>query len=357
MASIAEVKSTVKGKASKYRAQVRRKGQKVISKTFTTRADAVKWGKTFEAKAELGQVEQSNESGKHTLSDLITRYIEDTDSNNKRKGHLDWWNDEIGYMLLSDINRATISEKINKLTKSPKRHSGKVKYDLPGTVISPATVNRYHAAISAVFKHGMNPLFWIESNPAKIQRQTEPKGIVRYLDEDEKASLLMACEASEWGGLLPMVWLALSTGARQGNILNLRWSQIDLKAGTASVSKTKNGDPIVLPLVGNALNALKKWNKVRNIQSDWVFPSIKMPSKPYADFRKHWMKAVSDAELKSHFRFHDLRHTTASYLAKAGVNQSTIMSVMGHKTLAASQRYMHLDVEDNRKALEKVFGS
>ncbi|MDX2478518.1 MAG: tyrosine-type recombinase/integrase [Gammaproteobacteria bacterium] len=81
------------------------------------------------------------------------------------------------------------------------------------------------------------------------------------------------------------------------------------------------------------------------------------PTKYYKYFRSHWLIAVEKAELKCDFRFHDLRHTTASYLASNNINQATIMSIMGHKSLAASQRYMHLSVDHNADVLAKVFGN
>lgn len=355
MAAITKAKDK-NDKIIQYRCQVRKKSYPNQIANFPALALARAWGKKIENEIYAGKV-SSGEEGKHTLAELIARYIEDTNPELKKVRQLGWWKDQIGFMFLSDITPAVINDQITTLKKSPKRSGGKNNVELEGTVLSPSTVNRYHAAIFSVLKHANNPLFWLDTKPARIQRQIEPKGIVRYLDEEEKKSLLAACAESAWGGLLPMVWLAFSTGARQSNILQLRWSEIDLNAGRANVPTTKNGEAITLPLSGEALAVLKKWAKVRNLQNDWVFPAPTNPTKYYKYFCSHWLIAVEKAELKSHFRFHDLRHTTTSYLASNNINQVTILSIMGHKSLAASQRYMHLSVDLNADVLAKVYGN
>ena len=356
IAAITKVKDK-NGKVIRYRCQVRRKGYPTLSENFRTLKAARTWGRQHEALIDVGKAPLNTDANNRTLHELIAQYTEDKDPVLKKVRQLKWWDNQIGWMLLSNITPAVINAQITILKKSPKQSGGKVSKEIEGTVKSLSTVNRYHAAISSVFKHAKNPLFWLETNPALIERQAEPDPIERYLDDEERESLLAACADSAWQGLLPMVWVALSTGARQSNVLQLRWSNIDLKAGRAYIPKTKNGSPITLPLVGEALEALKKWAKVRDLKNDWVFPAPTNPTKYYKDFRSHWLIAVEKAELKKHFRFHDLRHTTASYLASNNVNQATIMSIVGHKSLAASQRYMHLSVDHNADVLAKVFGN
>ena len=87
--------------------------------------------------------------------------------------------------------------------------------------------------------------------------------------------------------------------------------------------------------------------------SGLLFPSLKDPAKPYA-FRTSWEKALKAAEIND-FRFHDLRHSCASYLAMDGATLLEIADVLGHKTLAMVKRYSHLSSDHKRKVVEGTF--
>jgi len=177
---------------------------------------------------------------------------------------------------------------------------------------------------------------------------------VRWLSDGERKRLLKACDNSEWQDLGLLVRLALSTGARRGELLNLRWSRIDLKNGLAHLGRTKNDELRILPLIKPVRLALQK--KPRPIKGGLLFPSPLDPKRPYYGFRKHWNAAVTEAELKD-FRFHDLRHTAASYLAMNGASALEIGDLLGHKTLEMVRRYSHLATEHKAKLAERVFGA
>jgi integrase len=129
---------------------------------------------------------------------------------------------------------------------------------------------------------------------------------------------------------------------RKGELMNLRWNDVDLSSGRAILWETKNGDRRVVSLTGHALESLRGWAKVRRIDTPLIFPGngIGTAAKPL-EFRKHWMKALARAELQN-FRFHDLRHSTASYLAMSGATVNEIAEVLGHRTLQMVKRYTHL---------------
>ncbi len=343
-----------KGKSLKYRVQIRKKGFPALSKTFISEDNARQWHDEQIQLMESGSV-STVESTKHTVSDLIDKYVKAKSPPSAKIAHLKWWEERIGFMFLSAVNPQVIGEHLDKLAESNKT--------LGGTVIrkstkrpSPATVNRYHSSLSSVFKYGLGRrVGWMKENPAHFEQMPESKGIVRYLDDEERESLLEQCQKSTWDGLYPLVLMALTTGARKGNLLNLRWRDLDLKAGVARFEDTKNGNSLSVPIMGQTLEVLKQRSKVRNIGSDLVFPAPTNPDKPYGNANLHWRRAVNAAELKAHFRFHDLRHTAGSYLAQANVNQAAIMAAMGHTTLEASQRYMHLSTEHIAEAQRKAF--
>ncbi len=217
---------------------------------------------------------------------------------------------------------------------------------------SPATLNRYHQAISTVLTWAVDQ-DWISKNTALgIKRQKEPRGRVRWLSDDERQRLLDACDKSDWADLGLLVRLALSTGARRGELLKIRWSDVDLKKGLAHVGKTKNDDRRVLPLIKPVIALLRK--KPRPIRDGLLFASPRDPQRPYYDCRKFWNAAIAEAGI-SNFKFHDIRHTTASYLAMSGASPIEIGDVLGHKTLAMVRRYSHLATDHKTKLTELVF--
>ena len=183
---------------------------------------------------------------------------------------------------------------------------------------------------------------------ARVSKPKEGRGRSRFLSPEERERLLGACRASGSRALYTIVVLALSTGMRRGEIMGLRWGAVDLARGRATLFETKNGDQRTVPLVGHAHECLGEWAKVKRIDTDLVFPGSKsgVAAAPLP-FEKHWRRAIRDAALDN-FRFHDLRHCTASYLAMCGATLSEIAEVLGHKTLQMVKRYSHLSEAHTR---------
>jgi integrase len=196
------------------------------------------------------------------------------------------------------------------------------------------------AALSHALTIAVNEWEWLESNPMKkVKKPKEPRGRVRYLSDDERERLFNACMESNNGFLYTVVLLATSTGMRLGEIMGLSWSDIDINKGRIVLQETKNGERRTVPLVGKALDAMKKHNQVRRLGSNYIFPS-KNGKKP-ACIRVAWNNAIAKAEVEN-FHFHDLRHSTASYLAMNGASLAEIADILGHKTLQMVKRYAHL---------------
>ena len=144
---------------------------------------------------------------------------------------------------------------------------------------------------------------------------------------------------------------ALSTGARKGEILNLTWSDIDWEHGLAVFPDTKNDEVRSALLEGHLLEELQKLSKVPRIDTDLVFP--RKDGKAPVELRDHWAKAIDKAEIED-FRFHDLRHTAASYMLGAGVSLGQLAEILGHKTLQMVMRYSHLAVAHKKVAIVKL---
>jgi integrase len=332
----------------KYRALVRLKGYPPQSATFERKTDANKWAQDTESAIRHGRYFPSQESRKHTFSDLIDRYIIQVLPHKpkmikQQQSQLTWWKKQLGHYLLAEVSPALISECKESLFND-KNTNGKTR--------APATVSRYLSALSHAFTIAVNEWGWLEHNPvSKVKKPTEPRGRVRFLDEAERRELLAACKQSPNKDLYPIVVLALATGMRQGEIMTLKWKDIDLKRRQLALHETKNNERRVVPIVGYALEVLSEHGKIRNIESDYVFP--KCAQNGQAAIRKAWQKAVGEAKLEN-FRFHDLRHTAASYLAMNGATLAEIAEVLGHKTLLMVKRYAHLSEAHTSSIVEKM---
>jgi integrase len=331
-----------------YRVQIRMKGHPAQSATFTRKTDAKRWAAQTEAAMAEGRHFATCEAKRHTLAELLDRYAREVLPNKKAKtqepqrGQLAWWRARIGERLLSDVTPALIAECRDALLSEalPPRTRDPSKAG-PARTRGNATVNRYLAILSHAFTVAVKEWGWVESNPLlKVTKPREPGGRVRYLDDDERERLLSVCRESSNPDLYPAVVLALSTGARQAEVMGLTWKRIDLARGTALLDETKNSERRVLPLAGPALALLRERAKVRRIDTDLVFPSKVNPRKPI-DLRAPWETALKRASIED-FRWHDLRHSAASYLAMNGASLNEIAAVLGHKTLAMVKRYAHL---------------
>lgn len=352
MATIAPFKTS--SGETHYRARVRIKGHPIQSKNFESKTKARRWAEQTEAAIRDNRYFKTSEARKRTLHELIDRYTRDVlpekpKAKKDRTQQLDWWDKAIGHLFLIDVTPAVISEHRDKLRRETTKRKEKR---------SAASVNRYLAALSHAFTIAVNEWCWLDDSPfRKVKRLQEPRGRVRFLNDEERPRLLEACKQARNRYVYPVIVLALSTGMRYGEILGLKWDDIDLTAGRIILNDTKNKERRSVPLVGHALDVLKEHAKVRRLGSSFVFPSAD-GTKPN-DIRSAFESAVERAKIKN-FRFHDLRHCAASYLAMDGKSTRFIAEVLGHKTLQMAQRYSHLSdahlSEGVASMNKKIFG-
>jgi integrase len=352
MATITERK-TENGER-RYQVKVRLKGYPAQAATFHRKKEAERWAQSTEAALRERRYFKAAEAERRTVRETIDRYVKEIlpakRSGRSQRAQLLWWQEELGHLSLADLTPALIAECRERLARG-ETPSGKPA--------SPATQVRYLAALSHAVTVAVREWGWLDDNPVrKVRRPTEPRGRVRFLSEEERTALLAACERSRNPLLYPLVVLALATGARLGELLSLRWTDIDSARGVARLARTKNGEPRTLPLTGHALAILKDRSVERPSDTSFVFPSEH--GRTPATLRKPWERALAEAEIEN-FRFHDLRHTAASYLAMTGATPTDIAAVLGHKTLAMVKRYAHLSDQHVSQVVtrmnESIFGS
>jgi integrase len=159
-----------------------------------------------------------------------------------------------------------------------------------------------------------------------------------YPEAEDRQRILKACRASDDPQLYPFVVMLLSTACRAGEVLQLRWGDIDFERGLAHVTRTKNGKPKVLPVTGHAADLLTAIQSERKPERlDRVFLSKRASQYRYAE---SW-KAAATAAGWPQLRVHDLRHIAASEMAMAGASQPELSALLGHSDPRMALRYSH----------------
>ncbi len=343
---------TKKGQ-KRYLANVRTIGRKTISKTFDRKIDAEHWIMAIEQAKMNDGAKFLYEYKKRTMTELINRYIFLVLPNRhsdkvKYKTYLTWWKNKIGNYAIGDVSSSLIAKCRDELLLEP-NPSGKSKHR------STITANRYLACLSIVFTYAINELEWINKNPvSKVKKFSEGKGRTRFLSESELKSLLITSKKyQEQSDIYLLIKMALSTGARYGELRKLMWQNVylDVEQPFLVFKNTKNGEDRGVAITPEIIDLLKQHYKSQNILTKYVFPSV--DGKTPKDFTWYWKKVCKEAKLKD-FRFHDLRHTCASYLAIDGCSLLQIAEVLGHKTLAMVKRYTHLTTKSTAKVLANM---
>ena len=363
MANILERKTRTGEK--RYQVIVRLKGYPPQIATFKRKTDAVRWATQTEAAILEGRHFGDGSTKNRTFGEVVDRYLEDvvpyrhTEPIAERaiRRHLLWWKKRLGHYALTSVSPARISKLRDELKASPVLDSReRPLLDEDGNVKrlkSVATVNRYLASLSVMYSVAVREWGWLQQNPvAKVSRLREPRGRVRFLSDAERERLLTACRASRNPYLYTIVVLALSTGARHSEIMNLRGRDIDLERGVARLEKTKNNERRALPLTHVALELLQALYNEENSSSDaLVFPGATGVAPVHIS--EHFVEAMHSAGIED-FRFHDLRHSAASYLAMNGATLAEIAEVLGHKTLQMVKRYAHLSDQHTAAVVERM---
>lgn len=331
-----------------YQAQIRIKGFPPQTRTFATKTDAKKWARQTEVDIQSGMHIRQSQASSRTFSDLLDEYEKVVLPKKKQKvsvnkAMLAFWRKQIGSYSLSAVSTKLVEEKRDLLAneKSPRKKPR-----------APATVLKYMMLLSHIFSTAVN-WQWCERNPVvSASKPTVNNKRVRYLRDDERLSLLQACKVSENQDIYLVVVLAISTGMRKGEIMGMKWEALTFfeDRGYAklllSAEDTKNSTQRSALIASHAYELLHARRKALTTPSTesklkgLVFPSAVDFKKP-VDLRTPWETVLRRAKIND-FRFHDLRHTSASYMAMNGATTLEIKEALGHKSTAMAERYSHL---------------
>lgn len=273
---------------------------------------------------------------------------------------LGWWKAQIGHLRLDELSDDDVHAGLERLAGGAakvyagKDEHGRAIYNNKRKPLTGSTLNRYTSAISSVITWAIRRRIapkGFDHPVRRVELKAEGQAKTRFLSDEERARLLLACKASAWPRLYLLTLLALTTGARKGELLALRWQDVDTGRRVVHVGRSKNGDPKVLPLVPAVVEQLEAF---RGAPGGLVFPSRLNALKPMA-FEARWHEALKAANVR-HFRFHDLRHSCASYLAQQGASLLEIADLLGHRQISMSHRYAHLAASHRSALVDRVMG-
>lgn len=351
-------KRVTSGGQVRWRVLIRLRGHPTVCKTFNAKAEANRWAREKEDKIRAGK-SHSSESSKTTFSEALDKYLHPntdgglvskhraTEKGIRRK--LEWWRSHLGAYHLAAINWRLVREV--KTTYLKGRLEG-------------ATVNRYLMVLSAFFRRWAVKEYGLPGNPlSHVDKEPESPPRDRVLTNDEKARVFAACQERD-DRLAVLAVLGVYTGIRQGELLSLRWSDVEpLSEGMVKVRAeiSKNSQAREVALNGPALDTLKTWGKVRPINSNaFIFEprkrkrtSERTNGNPPSFPRKAWNAALAEAGIEGAC-FHTLRHSFCTYLQQSGANALDIAEQAGHKSLATTKRYVHSDRQHKREVIERM---
>lgn len=336
-----------------YRAVVRFKNF-YKSQTFSKKDEAIIWANELENQLKKGKFRPINDTKIKPIT-TINDLIDDFEVNIATKRYskpeqykvmYNWWRKKIGHLNICDLNSNTLTQCKNILVseapdKNYKGHKTK----------SNSTVRKYMFALSAILRYAVRDLQLIDINPMNnVEKPKKSKGIVRFLSENERKTLLTACKENS-DTLYLFVILAAFSGGRYSEIMNLTVENIDFDNEMVYYVDTKNGEDRGVPIYHRLVEKIKEYLQENKIESGYVFIN-KKNNKRY--FIKGKLEKIIKQTSIENFRIHDLRHTYASYLAQNGAELLEIAQLMGHKNLQQVQIYAHLTTKHTAKVVRKM---
>lgn len=289
-----------------------------------------------------------------TLKTVVNGFVSAREYDNATLGRLQFWVDELGEIELADITEEQVDAALVRLAERGKLRAGRnTPTTRLGQPLAGSTLNRYVGQLAQVYKYArrLRLLRRTHVPPTRgVEKAEEATHHDRYFTDAEVDRLVNTARVVDqrWGKLPALILLAYTTGLRKTNLLELRWCDVDIDREEISVSLTKNGDPMVQALVPSTAAELRRLPR----GGEYVFGNAK--GKPF-DIRRLWVRVLAETGITGR-TFHSLRHACGHKLAKSGASQAMIMKYMGHRSLTASARYMHVGIEDKRRVAHEVFG-
>ncbi len=320
MATIRKIRS------GKWFVEIRKKGYPNISKAFLEKSTASKWAREVEMQMDKNIFEDYSGAAGTSLKALLIKYRDEITS--KKRGFREETS-KINYLINHKIA-------LNSLMRLRSSHIYKLKNELSETRVA-ATVNKYIHLLSHTWTTARK--VWGVTLPMQnpfelvsLDKEAPPRD--RVLTKQEYAKLLEACKLSNLPWLKDLVEFAYLTGARQGEILNLKRADVDFEKKVCTFYKTKNGKDRTIPLPDAAVSILKKYRF-----GPLVFNVLKRR------LRKHFDIAKKRAGIEN-FRYHDLRACFCTNALLSGWTIAQVAAVSGHEDWQQLKIYSRIKAHD-----------
>lgn len=274
-----------------------------------------------------------------TFGELFHDYMERYSKKHKRS----WKYDE------REINKFLphwFRRKLASITKQEIQHLHEKTRDKNGLY----QANRLLERIRAMFNKGIE-WGWQGQNPAVGVKKFKEKARDRFVQTDELPRLFTALEDEESQIIKDYIMISLLTGARKSNVLAMQWEEISFERAEWRIPETKNGEPVTVPLMTEAIAILQRRRLATN--SEWIFPSEGSKSGHLADPKRAWHRVMQRAGIAD-LRIHDIRRTLGSYQAITGASLPIIGKSLGHKSQQATAIYARLNLDPVRQSVERA---
>jgi integrase len=331
--------ASLRQRQGRWQARVVRRGFAPEVRTFDTKEAAVKWARAIESEMDQGRFVSPREAERTTLGDILNRYSKEV-SPTKRAA-------ESEQALLKRLGTFRIA-KLSLANLTPKAVAS-FRDDRLAKVQASTTI-RQLAVLRAVLNHARREWGYGIDNPVeKIRMPPTPAQRGRVLAPEEETRLLevltpgkLRNERGQFGKatrdvwVKPMLIVALESAMRRGELLALRWRNVDLERRTAYLPITKNGKPRTVPLSPRALEVLRALPRAIDGR---VFPITRWTVEQVFE-RARRVAGIED------FRFHDTRHTATTRLARKVPNVIELAAITGHSNVAMLKRYYHVTADE-----------
>lgn len=292
----------------------------------------------------MGRIKSVEDGQSRTFRTLATQYLQLADI--QRQASYSWKQTAIENRFLPVFGTKLLGE-ITTTHIEAYRDNRRLAPGLQGTPLKVSSLNRDLALLKHLFSYAVRE-GWLEKNPvSRIKLEKENNARDRVLEPEEFTRL----QAHSAPHLQAINFVAYQTGMRQGEILQLTWDRVDLKANVIRLKAedTKTNEGRLVPLTSELTSLLKDLYKVRYLTEDHVFL---VKGESVNSIKTAFNAACRRAEIHG-FHFHDFRHTAVTNMRRAGIDHLTIMKITGHKTLDVFKRYNSFLEGDLREAASR----
>lgn len=299
----------------------------------------------------MGGAELFKQAGKRiryvSFREVCGEYLEQWNKKDYKNQliRVNYWASVFGDKVLTDIDIFDVREHIDLMLKDQRA----------------TTVCRKKAVLSSIFKYALSQGYIDDNFIGNVKVENDAKTRDRILTDLERNAFLDACQQSHWNKLKLLVLMAITSGARKSELLQLRWCNVDFKQNIAILYDTKNGTDRRLALPAVVITEL---NRFKEIGNGLIFSGN--TDKP-KDIRKAWVAALKLADISGidtfnddgtvkleKFTFHCLRHGFCSALSASGKELSQIGKMAGHKSLQTTMRYIHQGDKEKTAITEEL---